>query len=92
MIFLLYNKVIQLYMYMHPFSFRFFFHIEYHKILSRALCAMQFVFVLFFFFFFRASPATHGNSWTRDPIEAAAAGLHYSHSNARSKLCLRSTP
>ena len=28
-------------MYTHPFSFRFFFHIDYHKILSRVLCDIQ---------------------------------------------------
>ena len=37
---------------------------------------------------------THG-IWKfqgRGPIEAAAAGLHHSHSNARSKLYQRPTP
>ena len=38
---MLHNKVIQLYMYIHPFFFRFFFHIDYHRILGRALCAIQ---------------------------------------------------
>ena len=33
--FLLYNKVVQLYMYTHPFSFTFFPHINYHRILGR---------------------------------------------------------
>ena len=46
---------------------------------------------LFFFFFFKG--------WTRSiwkfpkgRIEATAAGLHHSHSNNRSELCLRPTP
>ena len=38
---LLYNKVIHLYMYTHPFSFRFFPHIDYHRISGRILCARQ---------------------------------------------------
>lgn len=32
-----YHKVIQLYMYTHPFSLRFFSHIDYHRILGRVL-------------------------------------------------------
>ena len=46
----------------------------------------------FFFFFFRAPPTAHGGSQTRGRIQAAAAGLHGSHSNARSKPCLRPIP
>ena len=42
--FLLYNKVIQLYMYTHPFFCRFFSHIGYHRILGRVPCAVQQVF------------------------------------------------
>ena len=33
--------MIQLYKYTHPFSFRFFSHIDYHRILGRILCAIQ---------------------------------------------------
>ena len=34
-------KVIQLYMYTHPFSFRFFSHIDDHRIFGRVPCAIQ---------------------------------------------------
>ena len=34
----------------------------------------------------------YGSSQARDPIGAAAAGLHHSHSNARSKPCLWPIP
>ena len=39
--FLLYNKVIQLYRYTHPLSFRFFSHIDYLKILGTVPCVIQ---------------------------------------------------
>ena len=45
-----------------------------------------------FFFLFRAAPAAYGGSQSRGPIRAVAAGLHHSHSIARSKPCLRPTP
>ena len=32
--------------------------------------------------FFRAPLVAYGSSWARDPIRAAAASLHHSHSNA----------
>ena len=35
------NRVIQLYVYTCLFSFRFFSHIDYHRILGRVLCAIQ---------------------------------------------------
>ena len=44
------------------------------------------------FFFFRATPAAYGCSQARGPIGAKTAGLHHSHSNARSESCLRPTP
>ena len=34
---------------------------------------------------FWATPATHGGSWARGRFGAIAAGLHHSHSNARSE-------
>ena len=37
------------------------------------------------------TPAAHGSSQARGLIKAAAAGLHHSHSNARSELCLQPT-
>ena len=42
--------------------------------------------------FFRAALVTYGSSQVRDQIEAAAAGLHHSHSNMGSKPHLRPTP
>ena len=47
-------------------------------------------FLPFFFFFlrFRAAPAFYGRSQAKGLIGAATAGLHYRHSNARSKPCL----
>ena len=42
--------------------------------------------------FFRAAPVAYGNSQASSLIRAAAASLCHSHSNARSKQCLRPTP
>ena len=39
-----------------------------------------------------AAPAAYGGSQARGRIRAVAAGLCHSHSNARSKTCLRPTP
>ena len=39
-----------------------------------------------------AAPMAYGGSQARSPTGAAAAGLHHSHSNGRSELCLRATP
>ena len=47
------------------------------------------VFLVFVFCLFRVVPATYGGSQARGQIGAAAAGLHQSHSNTRSELCLR---
>ena len=41
---------------------------------------------LIFFFFLKAAPAAYGSSQARGQIRVAAAGLHHSHSNARSEL------
>ena len=49
-------------------------------------------FVCFCFCFFKAAPMAYGNSQARGRIGTAAAGLHHSHSNARSKLHLQPTP
>ena len=52
-----------------------------------------FLFILFYFFVcFRATPAAYGGSQARGQIRARAAGLHHSHSNAGSKLCLQPIP
>ena len=42
----------------------------------------------FFLFFSRAIPMAYGGSQARGLIRAVAAGLHHSHSNARSELHL----
>ena len=46
----------------------------------------------FVFIFSRAAPAAYGGSQASGLIEAIAAGLHHSHSNAGSELSLRPTP
>ena len=46
----------------------------------------------FFLLLFRAAFAAYGGSQARGQIGATAAGLHHSHSNARSELHLRPTP
>ena len=45
-----------------------------------------------FFFFPRAASMAYGGSQARGSIRAIAAGLRQSHSNTRSKPCLRPTP
>ena len=39
-----------------------------------------------------AAPAAYGGSQGKGPIKAAAAGLHHSHSNTRSKPYLQPLP
>ena len=41
--------------------------------------------------FSRAAPVAYGGSQARGRIRAVAAGLHHSHSNTISELCLRPT-
>ena len=41
--------------------------------------------------YIRAAPEAYGGSQARGQIGAAAAGLHHSHSNIRSKPCRRPT-
>ena len=48
-----------------------------------------FFFFFFFFVFSGATPTTYGSSQARGQIGDVAAGLCHSHSNARSKPCLR---
>ena len=50
------------------------------------------MYFFFFFVFSRAAPTAYGGSQARGLIKAIAAGLHHSHSNARSKPCLQPTP
>ena len=47
---------------------------------------------LYILFFFRAVPAACGSSQARGQIGAAAASLHHSHSNIRSRPHLQPTP
>ena len=53
-------------------------------------------YILFLFFVFLAiswaAPAAYGGSQARGPIGAVANGLHHTHSNMGSQLCLRPTP
>ena len=48
--------------------------------------------IYIFFSLIRAALAAYGGSQARGLIGAAAAGLHLSHSNAGSGLCLQPTP
>ena len=48
--------------------------------------------LFFFFCLFRATSAAYGGSQARGIIGATAAGLHHSHSNARSEPHLQPTP
>ena len=50
------------------------------------------LFIFLFFLFFRAAPVAYGGSQARGQIRAVAAGLHHSHSKARSEPRLQLTP
>ena len=50
------------------------------------------IFFCLFLDFLKAAPTAYGGSQARGLIEAVAASLRQSHSNAGSKLCLRPTP
>ena len=52
----------------------------------------RFLLLLLLLLFFRATPAAYVGSQATGQIGAIASGLHYSHSNAGSELCLRPTP
>ena len=45
-----------------------------------------------FILLFRVTPVAYVSSPARGQVEAVAAGLHYSHSNVGSELCVRPTP
>ena len=55
---------------------------------------ISFIYFLAFFFLavFRAAPAAYGGSRARGLVGAVAAGLHHSHSNARSEPSLQTAP
>ena len=50
------------------------------------------IYIYIFFLLSRATPAAYGGSQARDLIGVVAAGLHQSHSNARSETSLPPTP
>jgi len=54
-------------------------------------CFLILFLFIFYVLLFRAAPSAYGGSQARG-IGAMAAGLHHSHSNTGSKLCLRPTP
>ena len=56
------------------------------------ITACNFIYIYIYILLFRATPVAYGGSQARDQIGAAAAGLHQSHSNARSEPHLQSTP
>ena len=60
-------------------------------VVFNCLRSQLFLFLLFFLLF-RATPIAYGNSQARGGIRATAAGLCYSHSNARSEPHLRPIP
>ena len=49
-------------------------------------------FFTYFFAISRAASVAYGDSQARGRIRAVASGLHQSHSNAGSELCLQPTP
>lgn len=59
---------------------------------TRGLLQGKVIIKCYFFLLFRAIPAAYGGSQVRGLIGAVATGLHQSPSNARSELCLPSTP
>ena len=67
------------------------YHVIEHFKVYEVFFNKQKVYILIFFFFFMAAPKAYGGSQAKDRIGAVAAGLHHSHSNARSKLCMQLT-
>ena len=55
---------------------------------GKEIMLFYFYFLFFIFCLFRAIPAADGSCQAKGRIRAAAAGLHHSHSNAGSELCL----
>ena len=51
-----------------------------------------YIYIFCYFLLFRATPTAYEESQVRGLIGAAAASLHHSHSNVRSKPCLQPTP
>ena len=71
-------------------------YLERRRFVLKRLLLFYFLFVFLFLFclfvFFRAAPMAYGGSQPRGLIRAVAAGLHHSHSNARSEPRLWPTP
>ena len=65
------------------------FDLDFEASILGLLC---YCFGFFGFCLFRAVPAAYGDSQARSLMGATAASLHHSHSNTRSKPCLRPTP
>ena len=65
---------------------------SFSRYLLTIFCALSIAVLFFYFCFFRATLVAHGGSQARGQIGAGVAGLHHSHSNVRSKLCLPPTP
>ena len=60
---------------------------------ARTHRVIRFLLGAFFFFFFSGPhPTTHEGSQARGRIGTVTAGLHHSHSNAKSETHLRPTP
>ena len=53
---------------------------------------IQYLFFFHLFAFSGAAPVAYGGSQARGLIQAVAAGLHQSHSNARYDSCLQPIP
>ena len=68
--------------------------LPHHSYLSKTLIDNypHFSFLFLVSLLFRATPAACGDSQARGPIGARDAGLHHSHSHARSELRLLPTP
>ena len=71
---------------------------EHYNLHSPLLCIYDFwkpnfhLFIYLFILLFRATPMAYGGTQGRGWIRATAVGLHHSHSNAGSELCLQPTP
>ena len=55
-----------------------------HTHIQTNICFLRYLFIYFVFGPFRATPAAYGGFQARGQIGAVAAGLHHSHSSARS--------
>ena len=56
------------------------------------VCILFIYLFIYLFVFSRATPTAYGGSQARGLIRAVATGLHHSHSNTGSELCLPPAP